>query len=234
MTSTTSSASAWSAPSPVTEPPRSFTTTFAPWSASIDGLAPTDAVAGSGDDRDLAVEHPHLRVPSPALKTDVGVTRTRGTPVERGTARVRSDREEVGSDGWPSTRASSGSRPVHTRSPSSAGRSPRSRRAARTTTPCTTTRRAAQAAGFAGIPAPPTFTFAMQFWGAFAEDQPRGPDRRREPDAHGDGGAVRQGRARAPRRAGVRVPPAGRGRRRAARRGSASSTSTRRRPRPRR
>ena len=25
------------------------------------------------------------------------------------------------------------------------------------------------------IPAPPTFTFAMQFWGAFAEDQPPDP-----------------------------------------------------------
>ncbi len=34
---------------------------------------------------------------------------------------------------------------------------------------------AAQAAGFNRIPAPPTFTFAMPFWGAFAEDQPPDP-----------------------------------------------------------
>ena len=34
---------------------------------------------------------------------------------------------------------------------------------------------AARAAGFGNIPAPPTFTFAMQFWGAFAEDQPPDP-----------------------------------------------------------
>jgi acyl dehydratase len=34
---------------------------------------------------------------------------------------------------------------------------------------------AARAAGFDNIPAPPTFTFAMQFWGAFAEDQPTDP-----------------------------------------------------------
>ena len=39
-----------------------------------------------------------------------------------------------------------------------------------------------------------------------------------------------QGRARAARRAGVRVPPPGRGRRRARRRAARSSTSTRRRP----
>jgi acyl dehydratase len=36
-------------------------------------------------------------------------------------------------------------------------------------------RQAARAAGFDDIPAPPTFTFAMQFWGAFAEDQPPDP-----------------------------------------------------------
>jgi acyl dehydratase len=36
-------------------------------------------------------------------------------------------------------------------------------------------RTAAKAAGFGHIPAPPTFTFAMQFWGAFAEDQPADP-----------------------------------------------------------
>ena len=33
----------------------------------------------------------------------------------------------------------------------------------------------ARDAGFNHIPAPPTFTFAMQFWGAFAEDQPPDP-----------------------------------------------------------
>lgn len=31
---------------------------------------------------------------------------------------------------------------------------------------------AAAAAGLAGIPAPPTFPFAMEHWGRFAEDQP--------------------------------------------------------------
>ena len=30
-------------------------------------------------------------------------------------------------------------------------------------------------AGFGGIPAPPTFTFALQFWGKFAEQQPEDP-----------------------------------------------------------
>ena len=35
--------------------------------------------------------------------------------------------------------------------------------------------RAAHDAGFDDLPAPPTFTFAMSFWGAFAEDQPDDP-----------------------------------------------------------
>lgn len=34
---------------------------------------------------------------------------------------------------------------------------------------------AAEAAGFAGIPAPPTFSFAMNHMGGFAEDQPPDP-----------------------------------------------------------
>ena len=34
---------------------------------------------------------------------------------------------------------------------------------------------AAKAAGLDAIPAPPTFSFAMQFWGKFAEDQPADP-----------------------------------------------------------
>ena len=34
---------------------------------------------------------------------------------------------------------------------------------------------AARAAGFDAIPAPPTFTFAMPFWGAFTEEQPPDP-----------------------------------------------------------
>jgi acyl dehydratase len=33
----------------------------------------------------------------------------------------------------------------------------------------------ARAAGFEHIPAPPTFTFAMPFWGSFSEDQPPDP-----------------------------------------------------------
>jgi len=36
-------------------------------------------------------------------------------------------------------------------------------------------RRAAHDAGFTDIPAPPTFTFAMGFWGAFTEEQPVDP-----------------------------------------------------------
>jgi acyl dehydratase len=35
--------------------------------------------------------------------------------------------------------------------------------------------KAARDAGFEHIPAPPTFTFAMSFWGAFTEDQPEDP-----------------------------------------------------------
>ena len=33
----------------------------------------------------------------------------------------------------------------------------------------------AHGAGFDNIPAPPTFTFAMPFWGSFSEDQPPDP-----------------------------------------------------------
>ena len=36
-------------------------------------------------------------------------------------------------------------------------------------------RRVARDAGFTDLPAPPTFTFAMGFWGAFLEDQPADP-----------------------------------------------------------
>src|SRR5258705_10560584 len=41
-------------------------------------LAPADAISGPGHDRDLPVEHAHLRVPSRTLKTDAGVTLARG------------------------------------------------------------------------------------------------------------------------------------------------------------
>jgi acyl dehydratase len=34
---------------------------------------------------------------------------------------------------------------------------------------------AATAAGFGSIPAPPTFTFALPFWGSFVEEQPPDP-----------------------------------------------------------
>jgi acyl dehydratase len=43
------------------------------------------------------------------------------------------------------------------------------------TNPVYNDRGAARGAGFPNLPAPPTFTFAMQFWGAFAEDQPPDP-----------------------------------------------------------
>ena len=43
------------------------------------------------------------------------------------------------------------------------------------TNPIYRDRRVAQSAGFEDLPAPPTFTFAAGFWGAFAEDQPEDP-----------------------------------------------------------
>ncbi len=43
------------------------------------------------------------------------------------------------------------------------------------TNPIYRDRHVAQAAGFKDLPAPPTFTFAAGFWGAFAEDQPEDP-----------------------------------------------------------
>ena len=43
------------------------------------------------------------------------------------------------------------------------------------TNPVYRDRRAARHAGFDDLPAPPTFTFAAGFWGAFAEDQPEDP-----------------------------------------------------------
>ena len=46
------------------------------------------------------------------------------------------------------------------------------------------------------MPAPPTFSFAMQHMGRWAEEQPPDPTEGREPDAPGHGRAVRQGRAR--------------------------------------
>ncbi len=46
---------------------------------------------------------------------------------------------------------------------------------------------AARARGSSNIPAPPTFTFAMPFWGAFTEDQPPDPTGGAEPDAHDHG-----------------------------------------------
>ena len=39
-----------------------------------DRFAASDAIARTGDDGDLAVEHAHLRVPPADKKTDVGVT----------------------------------------------------------------------------------------------------------------------------------------------------------------
>lgn len=59
--------------------------------------------------------------------------------------------------------------------------------------------RAARAAGFDDIPAPPTFTFAMSFWGAFTEGQPEDPTGGQNPMAavigtlHGQGALVLHG-----------------------------------------
>jgi acyl dehydratase len=58
---------------------------------------------------------------------------------------------------------------------------------------------AAKAAGFAAIPAPPTFSFAMQHWGKFAEDQPPDPTGGENPmhkvmsELFGKGGLVLHG-----------------------------------------
>jgi acyl dehydratase len=58
---------------------------------------------------------------------------------------------------------------------------------------------AARAAGFASIPAPPTFSFAMQYWGKFAEDQPPDPTGGENPmhkvmgELFGKGGLVLHG-----------------------------------------
>lgn len=58
---------------------------------------------------------------------------------------------------------------------------------------------AARAAGFAAIPAPPTFSFAMQHWGKFAEDQPPDPTGGENPmhkvmgELFGKGGLVLHG-----------------------------------------
>ena len=58
---------------------------------------------------------------------------------------------------------------------------------------------AARAAGFTTIPAPPTFSFAMQHWGKFAEDQPADPTGGENPmhkvmgELFGKGGLVLHG-----------------------------------------
>ena len=61
--------------------------------------------------------------------------------------------------------------------------------AARTTTPCTTTPARRGAAGFSGIPAPPTFSFVMGHQGARREEQPPDPTGGAEPDVQGHGRA---------------------------------------------
>jgi acyl dehydratase len=58
---------------------------------------------------------------------------------------------------------------------------------------------AAKAAGFDAIPAPPTFTFAMQHMGKFTEDQPEDPTGGKNPmhavmgALHGDGALILHG-----------------------------------------
>ena len=65
---------------------------------------------------------------------------------------------------------------------------------------------AAKAAGFDNIPAPPTWPFAMEFSGTFAEMQPAGaPDR--QPAGKGPGAAHGQGWSDPARRGGIPVPP---------------------------
>lgn len=60
-------------------------------------------------------------------------------------------------------------------------------------------RRVARDAGFTDLPAPPTFTFAMGFWGSFVEDQPEDPTGGVNPmhavmgELHGKGALVLHG-----------------------------------------
>jgi acyl dehydratase len=52
---------------------------------------------------------------------------------------------------------------------------------------------AAKAAGFADIPAPPTYGFAMAHWGTFAEEQPDDPTKGRNPIMEIIGGLMQKG-----------------------------------------
>lgn len=52
---------------------------------------------------------------------------------------------------------------------------------------------AARAAGFDNVPAPPTFTFAIQNWGKFGEDQPEDPTGGVSPMAEVIGGLMASG-----------------------------------------
>lgn len=52
---------------------------------------------------------------------------------------------------------------------------------------------AARAGGFDGIPAPPTFTFALQHWGKFAEQQPPDPTGGQSPMLAVMGGLMSKG-----------------------------------------
>ena len=52
---------------------------------------------------------------------------------------------------------------------------------------------AARAAGFANVPAPPTFTFSVQNWGRFPEDQPDDPTGGVNPMAEVIGGLMASG-----------------------------------------
>ena len=87
----------------------------------LDRLAAADAVAGAGDDGDLAVEHAHLRVLLPALKTDVGVTVSRWftRPSSSAGPRRRDRQRRMALD----TSVIGKPTGAHTRDASSAGRS---------------------------------------------------------------------------------------------------------------
>jgi acyl dehydratase len=52
---------------------------------------------------------------------------------------------------------------------------------------------AAKDAGFADIPAPPTWGFAMAHWGAFADEQPADPTKGRNPVMEIIGGLMQKG-----------------------------------------
>jgi acyl dehydratase len=112
-----------------------------------------------------------LRVLLPALKTDVGVTVSRAfTRPSKRDDRAEELREGMALDTSLIGKPTGAHRVTIERGPVS-----NFARALKDENPVYHDRAAAKAAGFDDIPAPPTWSFAMQFWGRFAEQQPDDP-----------------------------------------------------------